>query len=102
MEKQDDNYKNWGKAARIASFPSHWFYGRTLKREVVISITRRAKLLVGLGRWAYYHKSFTNSGYYDHIHCWIGIESYLSGSRNWDICGGVNNPFLINRAIITN
>lgn len=95
-----DKYK---KASSIASFPSTWFDSSThdnFKAKVVLSICAKSLKLLELGKDAYYRGN--NSGHYDQVQCWQGIIAYVNGSRNWDVCMGVNNPFLLRNSFIKN
>lgn len=77
-------------------FPSVLF-GKTMRMETANRICGYqlwlcAKLQSVVSYWNE-HKEFAHSLHARHS-AWLGVRAWLDGNRDWDICKGVNNPFL--------
>lgn len=75
-------------------------YGLSFSKETLVSIVDRRLQLLGSIQECYYRKKDPVYDWYSTIQCWKGIKAYLEGSRDWDICMGVNNPFLMGNSFI--
>lgn len=86
-------------------FPGSYLHNTLLKEDVIRSIMNKQFLFIKIlsSKLDVFrnsqHESIGN-GLRSLCKCWTGIESYINGSRDWDSCAGVNNPYLMGDAII--
>lgn len=102
MREIVQGYKEkYEKASSIASYPSTWL-DCEISKEVAISICKRAMKLIDMGSFAYYKGK--NSSHYGQFRCWSDTLAYLNKvgtedfKSDWMAHGGVNNPFITERA----
>ena len=88
----------------ILSYPGTMLYGTALNESTIRSIARRMLTLLKHPDFAL---DISDKYYINHssrrrslTDCWNGVINFLNGITDWDLCYGVNNPYLMDQAII--
>ena len=100
--KKDDRADLFNKI----SYPGTYLYGTNLNEATIRSIISKQyfflgklKEIISLDRkLACYDSDYAS--YCSLYNCWRGVEYFLDRNRSWDLCMGVNNPYLMSSALI--
>ena len=82
------------------SYPGTYLYGTNLNEATIRNIISKQYLFLGKLKEIINCYDSDYPSYCSLHNCWRGVEYFLDGNRSWDLCYGVNNPYLMSNALI--